>query len=105
MSVLPKLVWLIGTCKKGGKPDTREMCEAGFVPVLFQTLEEALDEVDPRLPVESVVILPSCSGNALDFTTALRQAWPRVNVCVAACQDNCRAPGMLACALATADQN
>ena len=101
----PRLIWLVGACKKGGKPETRDMCEAGYVPVLFASIAEALDDVDARLPVEAVILLPSCSGNAATFTDVVRGVWPKANVCVACCQDDCSAPGKLACALAAANTN
>jgi hypothetical protein len=101
--VEPKLVWLVGRCQKGGKPDVTDLCSSGYVPVLYENMEEAADDIDSRLPLQCVVILPSCNGNVETFTDAVRSAWPRVNVCVAACSDNCRAPGMLACALTAVD--
>lgn len=104
MIVEPKLVWLVGRCQKGGKPDVTDLCNSGYVPVLYETMEEAADDIDSRLPLQCVVILPSCNGNVETFTDAIRAAWPRVNVCVAACSENCRAPGMLACALTAVDQ-
>jgi hypothetical protein len=101
--VEPKLVWLVGRCQKGGKPDVTDLCNSGYVPVLYENMEEAVDDIDSRLPLQCVVVLPSCTGNVDAFTDAVRTAWPKVNVCVAACSDNCRAPGMLACALAAVD--
>ncbi len=72
--------------------------------MLYESMVVAADDIDSRLPLQVVIILPSCNGNVETFTDAVRTAWPRVNVCVAACSDNCRAPGMLACALTAVDK-
>ena len=103
MAVPPKLVWLVGCCAKQGKPDVTDLCEAGFVPVLHTSVEEAIAEINPHMRVSAVIVLPGCQGNVKRLTNAVTKAWPGVNICIAACQsENCRAPGQLACAVACA---